>query len=49
MQTEALTAMPVAPPFDYREVWAANTLLTIAPEVLDAYYRGFLWTGVTMK
>jgi len=49
VQTEVLDAMPVAPMFDYKEVWAANKMLTIAPEALNAYYRGFFWTGVTMK
>jgi ABC-type transport system substrate-binding protein len=49
IQTEVLTEMPVAPMFDYKEVWAANKLLKIAPEALNAYYRGFFWTGVTMQ
>jgi peptide/nickel transport system substrate-binding protein len=49
VQTEVLEAMPVAPLFDYKEVWAANKMITIEPEALNAYYRGFFWTGVTMK
>ena len=35
--------------FDYKEVWAANKTMTVAPEALNAYYRGFFWTGVTMQ
>ena len=49
IQTEVLTAMPVAPMFDYKEVWAANKTMTVSPEALNAYYRGFFWTGVTMQ
>ena len=49
IQTEVLAAMPVAPMFDYKEVWAANTTVTIEPVALNAYYRGVFWTGITMK
>jgi peptide/nickel transport system substrate-binding protein len=49
IQTIVLNNMPVAPMFDYKEVWASTKAITIDPIALDAYYRGIFWTGVTMK